>query len=164
MSVNMSASADRAMTVGGPLASSSYVMWVPLMGGLWVVMNVALVYLGLHVAYCLPCSLLAGVVNGMLVSVIAVAKASERFQAGVTGLLSGFTFSGLRNDGSLLSKATHGVHVFVDEALRSWGVGFSETLHQQIEQEVLYIIWTTLFVVLASLVAEWVRSSKIEGQ
>jgi hypothetical protein len=48
--------------------------------------------------------------------------------------------------------------------LRSWGVGFSETLHQQIEQEVLYIIWTTLFVVLASLVAEWVRSSKIEGR
>jgi hypothetical protein len=164
MPVNMSVSADRAITVGGPLASSSHVMWVPLMGGLWVVINVALVYLGLHVAYCLPCSLLAGVVNGMLFSVIAVAKASERFQAGVTGLLSGFTLSGLRNDGSLLSKATQGVHVFVDQALRSWGVGYSETLHQQIEQEVLYITWTILFVVLASLVAEWVRSSKFEGQ
>src|SRR5580698_7510844 len=118
MSVNMSASEDRAMTVGGPLASSSYVMWVPLMGGLWVVINVALVYLGLHVAYCLPCSVLAGILNGMLLSVIAVAKASDRFQAGVTGLLSGLTLSGLRNDGSMLAKATQSVHVFVDQALR----------------------------------------------
>src|ERR1700735_527572 len=98
MSVNMSVSADRAMTVGAPLASSSYVMWVPLMGGLWVVMNVALVYLGLHVPYCLPCSLLAGVVNGMLVSVIAGAKASERFQGGGTGLLRGLNFRCLLNE------------------------------------------------------------------
>jgi hypothetical protein len=163
----MPVSADRAMgrsmTVGGPLAASSYVVWVPLMGGLWVVINVALVYLGLHVAYCLPCSVLAGIVNGVLLSVIAVAKASERFQAGVTGLLSGFTLSGLRHDGSMLSKATQDVHLFVDQALRSWGVEGSEPMHQQIEMEALYIIWTTVFVVLASLIAEWVRTSRAES-
>src|SRR5271167_2537543 len=105
----MPVSADRAMgrsmTVGEPLATSSFVVWVPLMGGLWVVINVALVYLGLHLPYSLPCSLLAGILNGTLLSVIAVAKASARFQAGVTGLLSGFSLSGLRSDGSLLSKA-----------------------------------------------------------
>jgi len=156
----MPVSADRAMTVGGPLATSSYVLWVPLMGGLWVVMNVALVYLGLHVAYCLPCSVLAGILNGMLLSVIAVAKASERFQAGATGLLSGLTLSGLRHDGSMLSKATQAVHVFLDQALQSFGVEGSEVLHQQIELEALYIIWTTVLVVLASLIAEWVRTSK----
>jgi hypothetical protein len=165
--VFMPVSADRAMgrnmTVGGPLATASYVVWIPLMGGLWVVINVALVYLGLHVAYCLPCSVLAGIVNGVLLSVIAVAKASERFQAGVTGLLSGFTLSGLRNDGSLLSKATQGVHTFVDQALHSFGVEGSEQLHQQIEMEALYIIWTTVLVVLASLIAEWVRTSRAEG-
>jgi hypothetical protein len=163
----MPVSADRAMernmTVGGPLATSSYVLWVPLMGGLWVVVNVALVYLGLHGAYCLPCSVLAGIVNGMLLSVIAVAKASERFQAGVTGLLSGFTLSGLRSDGSMLSKATQSVHTFLDQVLHSFGVEGSEVLHQQIEMEALYIIWTTVFVVLASLIAEWVRNSRAES-
>src|ERR1700721_619229 len=105
MSVNMSASADRAITVGGPLAPPPSLMGVRL-----------------------------GVVWG-----VAVAKGSERFQAGGAGRLSGFTFSGLRNDGSLLSKATHGVHVFVDEALRSWGVGLRETLHTQIDKQVPYI-------------------------
>ena len=163
----MPVSADRAigrsMTVGGPLASSSYVVWVPLMGGLWVVINVALVYLGLHVAYCLPCSVLAGIVNGMLLSVIAVAKASERFQAGVTGLLCGFTLSGLRHDGSVLSKAAEGIHAFVDQALHSFGVEGAEQLHQQIEMEALYIVWTTVLVVLASLIAEWVRTSRAES-
>ena len=163
----MPVSTDRAMgssvTVGGPLAASSYVVWVPLMGGLWVVVNVALVYLGLHVAYCLPCSVLAGIVNGMLLSVRAVAKASERFQAGVTGLLSGFTLSGLRHDGSVLSKAAQGVHVFVDQALRSLGMEGSEPMHQQIEMEALYIVWTTVLVVLASLIAEWVRTSRAQG-
>jgi len=163
----MPVSADRAMgrsmTVGGPLAASSYVVWVPLMGGLWVVINVALLYLGLHVAYCLPCSVVAGILNGMLLSVIAVAKASERFQAGVTGLLSGFTLSGLRNDGSILLKATQAVHAFVDQALHSFGVEGTELLHQQIETEALYIIWTTVLVVLASLIAEWVRSSRAES-
>src|SRR5271155_4586764 len=127
----MPVSADRAMTVGGPLATSSYVLWVPLMGGLWVVMNVALVYVGLHVAYCLPCSVLAGILNGVLISVIAVAKASERFQAGVTGLLSGLSLSGLRDDGSMLSKATQEVHLFVDQALRSWGIEGIEPIHRQ---------------------------------
>lgn len=160
----MPVSADRAMTVGGPLAASSYVMWVPLMGGLWVVINVALVYVGLHVAYCLPCSVLAGILNGMLLSVIAVAKASERFQAGVTGLLSGLSLSGLRSDGSMLSKATESVHVFVDQALRSVGMGSSEPMHHQIQLEALYIIWTMVFVVLASLIAEWVRSSRVDGR
>ena len=163
MPVSADPTIGRSMTVGGPLAASSYVVWVPLMGGLWVVINVALVFLGLRVAYCLPCSVLAGVLNGMLLSVIAVAKASERFQAGVTGLLGGFSLSGLRNDGSVLSKATQGVHVFVDQLLHSWGVEYSEPIHQHIEMEALYIIWTTVLVVLASLIAEWVRTSRAES-
>src|SRR5580692_1418718 len=139
----MPVSADRAMTVGGPLASSSYCVWVPLMGGLWVVINVALVYLGLHVTYSLPCSMLAGTLNGALLSVIAVAKASERFQAGVTGFLSGLSLTGLRSDGSALLKATQGLHAFLDQALLSFGIEGTEQLHHQIEQEALYIVWTT---------------------
>lgn len=156
-------SVDRAIAVGGPLASPSYVVWVPLLGGLWVVVNVLLVYLGLHVAYSLPCSLLAGIVNGTLFSVIAVAKASARFQAGATGLLSGLSLSGLRSDGSMLSKATQGVHTFVDQALHALGFDVAEQVHKQIEQQALYIIWTTVFVVLASLIAEWVRTSREES-
>ena len=159
----MPVSADRAMTVGGPLATSSYVLWVPLMGALWVGINVLLVYLGLHIAYSLPCCMLAGILNGTLFSVIAVAKASARFQAGATGLLSGLSLSGLRSDGSMLWKATQGVHIFVDQALHALGIDVVEQIHRQIEQQALYIIWTTVFVVLASLIAEWVRTSRAES-
>jgi hypothetical protein len=159
----MALTADRTMALGRPLAGSSYCVWVPLMGGLWVVINVALVYLGLHVTYSLPCSLLAGILNGTLFSVIAVAKASERFQAGVTGLLSGLSLTGLRSDGSALMKATESLHGFVDQALRSLGIEGTEQLHHQIQQETLYIVWTTVFVVLASLIAEWVLASRAES-
>lgn len=159
----MLVSADRAITVGGPLANPSYIVWVPLLGGLWVVVNVLLVYLGLHVTYALPCCLLAGILNGTLFSVIAVAKASARFQAGATGLLSGISLSGLRSDDSMLSRATQGVHTVVDGTLRAIGCNFSEPIHRQVEQQALYIVWTTLFVVLASLIAEWVRTSRAEN-
>ncbi|HEY6339834.1 MAG TPA: hypothetical protein VIW68_15190 [Candidatus Sulfotelmatobacter sp.] len=159
----MPVSADRALTVGGPWATSSYIVWVPLLGGLWVGVNVLLVYVGLHVAYSLPCCLLAGILNGTLFSVIAVAKASARFQAGATGLLSGLSLSGLRSDGSLVWKAAQGLHAFVDQALHAVDFDFAEPVHRQIEQQTLYIIWTTVLVVLASLVAEWVRTSRAEG-
>jgi hypothetical protein len=159
----MPVAADRTIALSGPLAGSSFCVWVPLMGGLWVVINVALVYLGLHVAYCLPCALLAGILNGTLFSVIAVAKASERFKAGVTGVLGGLSLTGLRSDGSALMKATQSVHAFVDQALRSIGIEGTEQLHHQIEQETLYIVWTTVFVVLASLIAEWVLASRAEA-
>jgi hypothetical protein len=158
----MSVAADRTLALARPLASSSYCVWVPLMGGLWVVINVGLVYLGLHVTYSLPCSMLAGTMNGTLLSVIAVAKASERFKASVTGLLSGLSLTGLRSDGSALLKATQGLHAFMDQALLSFGIEGTEQLHHQIEQEALYIVWTTVFVVLASLIAEWVLASRAE--
>src|SRR5579863_4376218 len=163
MSVSADRTMGRSMSVGGPLAASSYVLWVPLMGGLWVLTNVGFVYLGLHVAYSLPCCLFAGILNGTLFSVIAVAKASERFQAGVTGLLSGLSLTGLRSDGSALMKATESLHGFVDQALRSLGIEGTEQLHHQIQQETLYIVWTTVFVVLASLIAEWVLASRAES-
>jgi hypothetical protein len=35
-------------------------------------------------------------------------------------------------------------------------------VHHAIEQETLYMIWTIVFVVLASLVAAWVRSSRAQ--
>jgi hypothetical protein len=143
-----------------PVAASSYCIWVPLLGGLWVATNVLSVFLGTHIAYPLTCSFLAGILNGTILSVIAVAKASERFQAGTTGLLSGLSLSGLRNDGSLLAKAAQGIHSLVDAVLGTMDTPGTVKFHNQIEQQCLYIVWITLFVVMASLVAEWVRTSR----
>lgn len=154
----MSALAERVLTVGRPVGSLSYRVWVPLLGAGWVAANVILVGLGTQVPYPLSCAFLAGMINGTILSVIAVAKVSERFQAGTTGLLGGLSLSGLRSDGSMIWKAMQGMHQFVDRALYALGIPGGEALHRDIEHETLYVVWTTIFVVMASLVAEWMRT------
>ncbi len=71
--------------------------------------------------------------------------------------------SGLRSDGSMIWKATESIHGLVDQLLRSMGIEINEAFHHAIEQEILYVIWTMVFVVMASLIAEWVRSSRAQG-
>jgi hypothetical protein len=130
------------------------------MGGLWVVLNVALGGLGIYVNRPVTCAFMAGLINGTLLAVIAMSTASERFQAGTTGLLGGLSLSGLRSDGSMVWKITQGLHGFVDNVFQAMGIELNEKMHKTLEQEVLYMIWTIVFVVLASLVAEWVRSAR----
>ena len=89
-----------------------------------------------------------------------MSTASERFQAGTTGLLSGLSLSALRSDGSMVWKAMQGLHGLVDNVLRATGMELNEKLHHAIEQEALYMIWTIAVVVMASLVAEWVQSAR----
>jgi hypothetical protein len=156
----MSVVVDNALSVERPMTISSDGLWVPMLGGLWVVINVGLVGLGIYVHRPAACSFLAGLINGIVLSVIAVIMASERFQAGTTGLLGGLSLSGLRNDGSMVSKVMQGLHSFVDNALHAIGIDGSESLHHAVEQEALYMVWTTLLVVMASLVMEWVRASR----
>jgi hypothetical protein len=141
----------------------SFSVWVPVLGAAWVAVNVLLVAAGTQVPYPLSCSFLAGIFNGTIFSVIAVAKASERFQAGATGLLGGMSLSGLRNDGSMIWKAVQGLHGVVDSVLSALQIPGTEKLHQEIEQEILYMVWTTVLVVLASLVAQWVRTARTEA-
>ena len=158
----MSAFADRVLTMGKlPVGPGSSCAWVPLLGATWVVVNVALLGLGTQIAYPMSCSFAAGIINGTILSTVAVVKASERFRAGTTGMLGGLSLSGLRKDGSMIWKGTEQLHSLIDQLLA--GLGFtSERWHHAIEQEVLYLIWTTVLVVMASLVAEWILSAKAE--
>jgi uncharacterized membrane protein (DUF485 family) len=158
----MSAVADRVLAIAKPEAPSSNGVWVPLVGGLWVLANVGLAALGIYIDWPILCAFLAGLMNGSLLSVIAVATASERLQAGATGLLGGLSLSALRSDGSMVWKAMQSVHGFVDSLFTVMGIELDERIHHAIEQEALYMIWTIVFVVLASLVAEWVRSSRAQ--
>ena len=159
----MSAISDRALSVARPVAMSSDCVRMPLLGVLWVVVNVALVGFGVYIRWPFACSFLAGLVNGTVLSVIAVAAASERFRASATGLLGGLSLSGLRGDSSMISKAMQSLHNLADSVLSALGIEGSEKLHHAIEQEALCMVWTTLFVVLASLVAEWVQSARSQA-
>ena len=158
----MSAVADHALSIARPAAASRSCLWIPVLGGAWVVANVGLGSLGIYVGWPIRCAFAAGLINGTLLGVIAVATASVRFQASATGLLGGLSLSGLRNDGSMIWKATQGVHSLIDNTFRAMGIEVNEKLHDAIAQETLYMVWTMVFVVMASLVAEWVRASRAQ--
>jgi len=158
----MSAIADRTLSIARPVKMSPNFAWIPILGGLWVVTNVALGSLGIYINWPARCAFAAGLINGTLLAAIAVSTASERFQAGTTGLLSGLSLSALRNDGSMVWKAMQGLHGLVDNVLRATGVELSEKLHHTIEQEALYMVWTIVVVVMASLIAEWLQSVRAQ--
>jgi hypothetical protein len=132
------------------------------MGASWVAVNVALVALGAQFPYLATCSFVAGIIDGVILSIIVVATASARFQASATGLLGGLSLSALRHDGSMVWKFVVGLHEFLDKTLGQIFPGGSELLHKAVEQEILYILWTIIFVVMASLVTEWVRTARSE--
>jgi hypothetical protein len=159
----MASIADRALAVARPMTVSPDCVWVPVVGSLWVVANVGLGSVGIYTNWVIPCAFLAGLLNGTLLGVIAVATASQRIQAGFTGLLGGLTLSGLRSDGSMVWKATQSIHGVIDGTLQAMGVALNEKMHDAIEQEALYMVWTMIFVVLASLVAEWARAARAEA-
>jgi hypothetical protein len=159
----MSAISDRTLSVARPIGMCSDCVRMPLCGVLWVALNVALVSLGIRIHWPFVCAFMAGLVNGTALSVIAVSVASVRFQASAAGLLGGMSLSGLRSDGSMISKAMQSLHSVADSVLTAMGIELNEQLHHAIEQEALYMVWTTLFVVLASLVAEWVQSARSQG-
>jgi hypothetical protein len=161
--VSMSAIADRALAVSRPATLTSNYVLIPLFGTLWVVTNVALGGLGIYINWPIPCAFLAGLINGALLAVIAVSTASERLQAGTTGLLGGLSLSALRSDGSMVWKVMQGLHGFVDNVFHTMGIELNENLHHALQQEALYMIWTIVFVVMASLVAEWVRSARVQA-
>ena len=95
-------------------------------------------------------------------TVIVVSTASDLFQASTTGLLGELSLISLRSDGSMVWKVMQSVHGFVGNVFLAMGFELNERMHHAIEQETLYMIWTIVLVVLASLVAAWVRSSRTQ--
>src|ERR1017187_10118589 len=137
----MAAVAGRLVADHRSMAMASSPAWVPLLGGLWVVTNVLLVSLGIATSYPLSCAFAAGVLDGAVISVIAVATASDRFQAGTTGLLSGLSLSGLRSDRSLLALAVDKIHDLADSFLIALNIPTSEELHLKVANSILCIFW-----------------------
>jgi hypothetical protein len=135
---------------------------IPMLGWLWVLFNISLVWVGITFEKATLCALVAGSVDGMVIAILAVAKASEKFQAAATGLLGGLGLNKVGADTNFLKAAANGIHHAVDTFMDSV-VGpcpNCEETHQKIAAALLLIIWTAIFVVFASLIGEWVRASR----
>jgi hypothetical protein len=137
---------------------------VPLMGWLWVLFNILVVALGLRLKHETLCSMIVGGVDGTVISVIAVAKASAKFQAMATGLLSGMGLNKIGSHTNFLTTVADTIHCFVDSFMDGFRQGScsgtDSPFHLEVQTAVLQIVWTAMFVILASLIAEWARTSR----
>jgi len=130
-----------------------------LVGLLWVLFNILLIWLGASTQHPGSCSIAAGGVDGAIISIIAVTKISARFRSGATGLLGGISVSGLRGDANLLTGWAHAAHGVVDRLLDNLNLAVDESWHLEIEHAVIWTLWVAILVVLASLIAEWASIS-----
>jgi hypothetical protein len=130
-----------------------------LLGLLWVLFNILLIWLGAKTQHPGSCSIAAGGVDGAILSIVAVTKASARLRSGATGLLSGISVSGLRGDANLLAGSARSVHGVVDRLLHALNLPIDEIWHSRIEYTVIWTLWVAILVVLASLIAEWASVS-----
>jgi hypothetical protein len=132
---------------------------VPLLGLTWVLFHVGLGWLGLAIGRPNLCAVAAGALDGTILSVIAVAKASEGFQAGMTGLLSGISLDSLAGGQTLVTKVAQAIHGFVDSILESFGGMGDEATHKVLQGAAVEGIWIAIIVVLAALIVKWVNTS-----
>lgn len=147
-----------------PIAPWVEPLRLPLLGWSWLLLNILLIWLGIKVGYPLIAAVLTGGMNGTVISVIAVPKLSQKFQASATGFLAGVGLNRLTGEANLLSMAADRLHCFIDDFLDGFDGGScavaDNPLHAQIEAAALQVVWTTVFVVLAALIAEWVRTAR----
>src|SRR5579884_1815169 len=71
----------------------------PLFGLGWFAANLLAGWLGFAFGHSFLGAMLAGALDGSLISVIVVARASEKFQSGLTGLLSGVSLDKISSGG-----------------------------------------------------------------
>jgi hypothetical protein len=155
----MSTPAGVLSAVRQPAAALTQPLQAGLVGLLWVLFNILLVWLGARTQHPGSCSIAAGGVDGAILSVIAVTKVSARFRSGATGLLGGISMTSLKSDASLLTSCAQTIHSFVDRTLTALNLAVDEGWHDQIEHAVIWTLWVAILVVLASLIAEWASTS-----
>jgi hypothetical protein len=127
----------------------------PLLGLALVLFHVSLGWLGLAIGRVNVCAVALGALDGTILSVIAVARASERFQAGMTGLLSGVSLDNIASGQTLITKAALTIHGIVDSVLESLGGIGDEATHKAIAGASIEGIWIAIFVILATLIVNF---------
>jgi len=151
----MSNLATALPSVSQPATSPRQCLLAGFAGVAWVSLNLLLIWAGVKMQHPGGCSILAGTIDGAVLSVIAVTKIGERLRSAATGLLSGISLSGLHKGANMVTRWTHGLHDLLDNALAALNLTVDEKLHTEIESAVIWIVWVAIFVVLAALIAEW---------
>ncbi len=139
-----------------PWAELPQSLRAPVLGLSLVLLNTLLVALGARYHRPVTCNILAGSVDGAVVAVVIVAAMGERLRAGVTGLMSGYGIANVSDGFDSARKSLNTLHGLADSFLSVMPVSPDEPLHDAIQDATLWITWTTVFVVLAALLMQWI--------
>jgi hypothetical protein len=154
----MSTSSAVLFCVRRPISFVPQALQAPLLGLAWVFSNVGLVTLGINTSHHITYPLLAGGADGAILAVIVIATISEKFQAGITGLLSGYGYGNIATDFAPAQRLVTSLHAALDKSLDLLTPGpHNEALHDAIQAAVTWIIGTVLVVILAALIVQWIR-------
>jgi hypothetical protein len=129
----------------------------PLMALAWVVSNVVLVWIGMVTKHPNLGGLTAGALDGAILSAIVLVKASARLEAGMTGLLSGFTLNSMNNGGRTVASFVHGVHEVLETVVTS-STQLPAGHHQELELMIMRAIWAAVLVMLLAFLVKWGQS------
>ena len=82
------------------------------------------------------------------------------FDAGMTGLLSGFGLESISNSGGTIARLVHGLHEGLEAIVKASTDEVQPGHHQMLELMVLRGIWMAIAVVLLALFVKWGRSAE----
>ena len=161
----MSTSSNALFCMWRPVPLLPQALQAPFLGVVWVFSNVALIAVGIKTSHYITCSLLAGAADGALLAVIAIATVSEKFQAGVTGLLGGYGYGNMVTGFAPAKRMLASLHALLDNSLDLLAPGpHDERLHGTIEDAAVWVMATVLVVVLAALIVQWIRIETTRNQ
>jgi hypothetical protein len=136
----------------------------PVLGLIWVLLNIVLGWSASTTNHPAFGFLTAGAMDGTILSVIVVARASHQFRSGATGLLGGLGLDALTNNGqTLVTKTANAIHEITDTLVVSISGPGNEPQHRALEAEIVLAIWVAIIVVLAALIVKWVQMPGRQG-
>ncbi len=139
-----------------PLTSLPQRFRAPVLGLSLVLLNTLLVALGTEYHRPVTCNIIAGAVDGAVFAVVIVTMLGEKLRAGVTGLMSGYGIANVSDGFDSARKILNTLHGLADNFLSMMPVSPDEPLHDVIQDATLWIAWTTVFVVMAALLMQWI--------
>jgi len=132
-------------------------MPAPVLGLTWVCLNLVVGWIGISCGHATALSMAVGAFDGMVISVIVVAKVSQKFQAGMTGLLGGFSLDGLTgSNSSVVAKVAQTVHAILDTMQLLPG---GESIHDALQASLVQGLWTAVVVIVAALLVKWAQDA-----
>ncbi len=144
-----------------PIKSLPDALRVPLVAAGWVFFNLLLIALGVHDPKHpgLFFGATAGTVDGVFLSILAIAKLSQAHHAGAAGALAGYGLPDVLKKFDLTKQGAQWMHERIDPILMALFGRQNEVFHAAILKQIIAVACSAALVMLAALAVQLIRTS-----